>query len=330
MKKITILTKIKFDLRDQDEAYFAQHEIESILSAKVKPVKTIPTLFKDYPFNKLSDEIIHIITRHLYLGEIQGYLASVESINANKLIFLPAFFKEIYLIIETSVEEKEIEQKLSLNNKKLYQIFEVSLGNRERIIVVRLFPLQTLFEYVTDVKKLPAVAITPKNKKNWNEYFSEKENGIKKGLIDMFNHIKTNYYRAPHFGLGKRHIGDFIDWASTDLRKPFLHYLHKYKGKGDPRISRALINLLKVNKGGTILDPFVGSGAFIADAPTMGLNAIGVEILKIGKLISEVKCSLDYDIKNLRREITNLFSNIIYNDQDLFTSNLGDEIKEIK
>jgi len=330
MKEIIVLAKIKFDLRDPDEAYFAQHEIESILGAKVKPVKTIPALFKDYPFNKLSDEIIQIITRHLYLGEIQGYLASVEYIDARKLIFQPAFFKEIYLIIETPVAEKEIEQNLSLTNKELYQIFEVPLENGKRIFVIRLLPLQTLFEYVTDVKKLPRVAITPKNKKNWNEYFSEKEDGIEKGLNDMLNHIKSNHYRAPHFGLGKRHIGDFIDWASTDLRKPFLHYLHKYKGKGDPRISRALINILRVNKGETILDPFVGSGAFIADAPTMGLNAIGVEILEIGKLISEVKCSLDYDIKSLRREIINLFSNISYSGQDLFTFNLEDEIREIK
>ena len=330
MKNITILAKIKFDLRNSDEAYFAQQEIESILGVEVKLIKTIPALFKDHPFNKLGDEIIQIITRHLYLGEIQGYLASVESINADKLIFQPAFFKEIYLIIETSMEEKEIEQNLSLTNKELYQIFEVPLENEKRIFVIRLFPLQTLFEYVTDVKKLPAVAITPKNKKNWTEYFSEKEDGIEKGLNDLLNHIKVNYYRAPHFGLGKRHIGDFVDWASTDLRKPFLHYLHKYKGKGDPRISRALINLLKVNKGDTILDPFVGSGAFIADASIMGLNAIGIEILEIGKLISEVKCSLDYDIKSLRKEIINLFSNISYSSQDLFTFNLRDGIREIK
>ncbi|HEC93524.1 MAG TPA: hypothetical protein ENI51_11195, partial [Candidatus Atribacteria bacterium] len=161
MRDIAMLAKIKFDLRDPDEAYFAQHEIESILGAKVKPIKTIPALFKEYPFNKLSDEIIQIIIRHLYLGEIQGYLASIESINTDKLILQPAFFKEIYLIIETSMKEKEIERNLSLTNKKLYQIFETPLKNGKRIFVIRLFPLQTLFEYVTDVKKLPAVAITP-------------------------------------------------------------------------------------------------------------------------------------------------------------------------
>jgi len=329
MKEITVLAKIKFDLRNPDEAYFAKHEIESILETEVEPVKTIPSLFREYPFNVLDDEIIHIITRHLYLGEIQGYIAKLKSVNANKLILQPAFFKEIYLISECS-EKEEIEKILSLKNKNLYSIFKKELENNRRIVVVRLLPIQTLFEYVTDVKKLPSVAITPKNHKNWNEYFSEKERGIENGLNELLEHVRENYYRAPHFGLGKKHIGDFIDWTSTDLRKPFLHYLHKYKGKGDPRISRALINLLRVRRGDTILDPFVGSGAFIADASTMGLNAVGVEILEIGKLISEVKCDLKFDLKKLREEIVNLFSNINYTGYDLFTPSIGKEIGIMK
>ncbi len=335
MREIIILAKLKFDLRDPDEAYFAQHEIEAILGTQVKPVKTIPALFKDYPFNKLTEEIIHIISRHLYLGEVQGYLAKVSLSNfadiVNKLIFQPAFFKEIYLITEERGKETELKHSIYSAKKDLYQIFKIELENGKKIFVIRLLPLQTLFEYVTDVKKLPAVAITPKNKKNWNSYFTEKEKGIEKGLNELLNHIRSNHRRAPHFGLGKQHIGDFIDWASTDLRKPFLHYLHKYKGKGDPRISRALINLLKVNKGDTILDPFAGSGAFIADAPTMGINAIGIEILNIGKLIAEVKCDLNYNLKNLRKEVINLFSSIHYYDVDnLFNFSIKIKLKELK
>jgi len=330
MNEITILAKIKFDLRDPDEAYFAKHEMEAILGTEIKPIKTIPALFKYSPFNKLDEEVIHIITRHLYLGEIQGYMAKVKTLNANKLILQSAFFKDIYLVFETSMEEKEIKKILSLNNEKLYQIFKKKLEGDKKIFTIRLLPLQTLFEYVTDVKKLPAVAITPRNRRNWYEYFAEKEEGIEKGLDDLLGHLKNNYYRAPHLGLGKRHIGDFIDWASTDLRKPFLHYIHKYKGKGDARISRALINLLRVNKGDTILDPFVGSGAFIADAPTMGLNAIGIEILEIGKLISEIKCDLNYDIQNLRKEIVNLFSSINYSGRDLFSFNIDEDVNQIK
>jgi len=330
MNEIIVLAKIKFDLRDPDEAYFAQYEISAILDTNVKPVRTIPVLLKEYPFNRLDDEIIHIITRHLYLGEIQGYIANVRSVDPQKLIYCPAFFKEIYLIFEASENEEEVKKRLSLSNENLFQIFKKEIDSDKNLFVIRLLPLQTLFEYVTDVKKLPAVAITPKNKRNWEEYFAEKEDGIEKGLNELLTHVLFNHYRAPHFGLGKRHIGDFIDWASTELRKPFLHYLHKYKGKGDPRISRALINLLKVNKGDTILDPFVGSGAFIADAPTMGLNAIGVEILEIGKLLSEVKCKLDYDLQSLRREIVNLFSDINKNGHDLFSFNIDQEIKQIR
>lgn len=171
-------------------------------------------------------------------------------------------------------------------------------------------PFQTLFEYVTEVKKLPAVVFRPKNEGSWQSYLREKEIGIEKGAQELLEHLKTGHYRSPHFGLGKNHIGDFVDWVSTDLRKPFLHYLHKYKGKGDPRISRALINLLKVKEGDTILDPFVGSGAFIADAPTMGINAIGIEVLSIGKMIAEVKCNIGINIGKVREAIIKLFEYI--------------------
>ncbi|MEO0223917.1 MAG: DNA methyltransferase [candidate division WOR-3 bacterium] len=330
-RKMIVLAKLKFDLRASDEVYLAEHEISSILNCDVYPVKTIPALFKRYPFNRLSDEAIHIITRNLYLGGIQGYMAEVEEVDIQSLISKPAFFREIFLIFEDYKSEEEIKNILSLNNENLSQIFTHKLENGLNLFLIRLLTSHTLFEYVSDVLKLPSVAITPKNRKSWDDYFKEKEEGIKRGLNDLLYHLKSNHYRAPHFGLGKRHIGDFVDWATTDLRKPFLHYLHKYKGKGDPRISRALINLLKVNKGDTILDPFVGSGAFIADAAIMGINAIGIEILEIGKIIAEVKCSLDYDIKILRDEILKLFSNAQnIGVGDLFSPNCGDEILSVK
>ena len=325
MDKITLLAKLKFDLRDPDEAHFAGHELAAILNSDVKPVRTIPFLFREHPFNKLNEVAVRIITRNLYLGEVQGYLAKVKNVRTDKLIYGPAFFREIYLIVETSKSEEKLRQKLSLTNGNLFQIFTANDG----IFVVRLFPIQTLFEYVTDVKKLPYVAITPRGTKNLDEYLTEKEKGIEKGLEELIYHLRNNHFRAPHLGLGKKHIGDFVDWASTDLRKPFLHYLHKYKGKGDPRISRALINLLKVDEGATILDPFAGSGAFIADAPTMGLNAVGVEILRIGKLISEVKGDLSYDIQRLRGEIVKLFSGH-YRERDMFSGDISGNIRRIR
>ena len=335
VNEIFVLAKIKFDLRDPDEAYFAKHEIESILDTEVEPIKTIPSIFRNEPFSELDDEVIHLITRLLYLGEVQGYLAKLNSCNLIKIAKRATFFREIYVIIETNEKDSSsllnslgIEE-MPINNSIIspyIQMFLKDIGIK-KLITFRIIPVQTLFEYAPEVKKLPATVFKPKNNNSWLEYFMEKEKGIEIGLNEMLSHLQTGHYRSPHFGLGKTHIGDFIDWAYTDLRKPFLHYLHKYKGKGDPRISRALINLLKVDEGATILDPFAGSGAFIADAPTMGINAIGVEILKIGQLISEVKCELDYDIKRLRDEVVEIFNLSKANDKNYPT--LSQEITDL-
>jgi len=337
-----ILAKVKFDLRDPDELYFAQREIEALLDTKTRFIKTIASLFRENPFNLLDEEVIHLISRLVYMGEGQGFLADIPPTDIVSIVKRATFFREIYAIFECD-NEKDMEQTLhkvgipvksdDLRDKKtdfnhFTQIFIKSIsGEKGKIITVRFLPFHTLFEYVTEVKKLPAAVFRPKNNENWQAYFKEKEDGIEKGISELLDHLKVGHYRSPHFGLGKEHIGDFIDWASTDLRKPFLHYLHKYKGKGDPRISRALINLLKLKEGDTILDPFSGSGAFIADAPTMGINAIGIEVLNIGKMISEVKCNLGVDISELRNNIIKLFEEI---DNNSLIRDIKGELTQLK
>lgn len=337
-----ILAKLKFDLRNPDEVYLAQKELESLLNIKVKVIKTIGSLFKERPFSLLDEEVIHLINRLVYLGETQGFLVKIQPIEIINIVKRATFFREIFVIFDAKNDNEILNllEKIGIslkdeqfkNNKIDYneytQIFIKEIPEeKNKLVTIRFLPLQTLFEYVTEVKKLPYVVFRPKNSRNWAEYFKEKENGIEKGIQELLEHLKKGYYRSPHFGLGKNHIGDFIDWTSTDLRKPFLHYLHKYKGKGDPRISRALINLLKVKKGETILDPFAGSGAFIADAPTMGINAIGIEVLNIGKMIAEVKCNLGIKIDNLRNHIIRLFEHI---DNSLFSQNINQELIEVK
>lgn len=339
--KMLCLAKVKFDLRDPDEIYFAQREIDSFLGVKTKFVKTIATLVREKPFNLLNDEVIHLITRLVYMGEGQGFLAEIPPREIISIVKMATFFREIYVIFKAENNAKVIKllNKIGLvitseqlKDEKIdpspyAQIIFKNLPDQNKLVTVRFLPFQTLFEYATEVKKLPAVVFRPKNSENWEGYFKEKEAGIEKGINELLEHLKIGHYRSPHFGLGKNHIGDFVDWASTDLRKPFLHYLHKYKGKGDPRISRALINLLNVKKEDTILDPFAGSGAFIADAPTMGINAIGIEVLNIGKMIAEVKCNLGMNIVKTRNAMIKLFESI---DGSLFKQEMRNELVELK
>jgi tRNA G10 N-methylase Trm11 len=340
MLKLLCLGKIKFDLRDPDEVYFAQKEFDALLGVKTTFIKTIASLMREKPFRLLDEHVIHLISRLPYLGEGQGLLAKIPVREIISIVKKATFLRELYVIFEAKTldEVKSILSEIGLkaSNIKLQseplninpysQLFLKPIKGDKIIATVRFLPFHTLFEYATEVKKLPAAVFRPKNSVNWEDYFNEKELGVEKGISELLEHMQKGEYRSPHFGLGKNHIGDFVDWASTDLRKPFLHYLHKYKGKGDPRISRALINLLKVSEGDTILDPFAGSGAFIADAPTMGINAIGVEILNIGKTIAEVKCNLDTSLLELKKSIIKLFDSINAHKKEVAT----DEFQEIK
>ncbi len=340
MNKLLCLGKIKFDLRDPDEVYFAQKEFDVLLGVKSTFVKTIAALIRGRPFSLIDDYVVHLITRLTYLGEGQGLLAKIHIRELVSIVKKATFFREIYVIFEAINKQglKSILTQIGLSmtesnlDNERYDInpycslFLKHLRNEKILAVIRFIPFHTLFEYATEVKKLPAAVFRPKNGVNWKDYFDEKEAGVQKGIDELLEHMKKGEYRSPHFGLGKNHIGDFVDWASTDLRKPFLHYLHKYKGKGDPRISRALINLLKVSEGDTILDPFAGSGAFIADAPTMGINAIGIEILNIGKTIAEVKCNLGLSLSELKEHIIKLFEFIDSYEKDVIT----DELQNIK
>lgn len=339
---VTILAKIKFDLRDPDEVFFAQREIDALLNTKTRFIKTIASLIREMPFSLLDEEVVHLMNRLVYLGEGQGYITNIQPIDIVSVIKRLTFFREIYVIFirnnDTEITSLFKELGLTITGKEVTknkidynpytQIFLKNIPNENtKLICIRFLPFHALFEYATEVKKLPAAVFRPKNNENWRSYFLEKEMGVAKGINELIDHLKTGHYRSPHFGLGKNNIGDFVDWASTDLRKPFLHYLHKYKGKGDPRISRALINLLRVNPSDVILDPFMGSGAFIADAPTMGINAIGIEILNIGKMIAQVKCNLGINIERLREEIIRIFESI---DKGFLTDETKNELTKLK
>ncbi|MEW6161884.1 MAG: hypothetical protein AB1606_00965 [Nitrospirota bacterium] len=340
VNKLLWLGKIKFDLRDPDEVYFAQKEFDALLEVKTAFIKTIAALMREKPFSLLDDNVIHLISRLPYLGEGQGLFAKIPVREIIGIVKKATFLREIYIIFEVKTVDEiksilfEIGLKVSdinlqhesLNINPYSQLFLKPLKDDKVLATIRFLPFHTLFEYATEVKKLPAAVFRPKNSVDWRAYFDEKEAGIEKGINELLVHMQGGEHRSPHFGLGKNHIGDFVDWASTDLRKPFLHYLHKYKGKGDPRISRALINLLNVKEGDTILDPFVGSGAFIADAPTMGINAIGIEILSIGKTITEVKCNLGISLPELKNHVIKLFESIDRYEKDVIT----DELQNIK
>jgi len=79
------------------------------------------------------------------------------------------------------------------------------------------------------------------------------------------------------------------------------HGLHEYRGKFNPQIVRAIGNMLGLQPGDWLLDPFGGSGTTLLEAIHMGWNAISVDINPLGVYIAQAKiAAMTVPIEELR------------------------------
>ncbi|MCL6611226.1 MAG: hypothetical protein K6T66_06775 [Peptococcaceae bacterium] len=56
------------------------------------------------------------------------------------------------------------------------------------------------------------------------------------------------------------------------------HGLFPYRGKFHPQMIKALINIMGLKPGDTVLDPMMGSGTVLIEARLMGIKSVGIDI----------------------------------------------------
>jgi len=90
--------------------------------------------------------------------------------------------------------------------------------------------------------------------------------------------------------------GDYSDYyylqkynQTKSVNQYLTHWIYPYKGKFHPQMIRALMNIIKIQQGETLFDPFVGSGTAVLEAQVLGINGIGLDISPLCVLISKVK-----------------------------------------
>ena len=90
--------------------------------------------------------------------------------------------------------------------------------------------------------------------------------------------------------------GDYSDYyylqkynQTKSVNQYLTHWIYPYKGKFHPQMIRALMNIIKIQNGETLFDPFVGSGTAVLEAQILGVDAIGLDISPLCVLISKVK-----------------------------------------
>jgi len=68
-----------------------------------------------------------------------------------------------------------------------------------------------------------------------------------------------------------------------------LHGLFPYRGKFHAQLVKAIINIIGLNPGDTLLDPMMGSGTACIEANMMGINSIGFDVSPFCRLMATAK-----------------------------------------
>lgn len=90
-------------------------------------------------------------------------------------------------------------------------------------------------------------------------------------------------------------------------KKDKLHSWLKYKEGFSAELVRILLNEFSIDKGATVLDPFMGSGTTALVACMNGINSIGYDILPMSKISINAKSIVNsYDINEFLHIITDL------------------------
>jgi len=77
----------------------------------------------------------------------------------------------------------------------------------------------------------------------------------------------------------------------NSVNQYLTHWIYPYKGKFHPQMVRAILNIIGLKPGQTVLDPFVGSGTLPLEAMLLGINSIGIDASPLCILQSSVKSS---------------------------------------
>ena len=93
---------------------------------------------------------------------------------------------------------------------------------------------------------------------------------------------------------------------TRSVNQYLTHWIYPYKGKFHPQMIRAALNIIGMESGETILDPFVGSGTTALEAQLLGVNCIGFDASPLCVLQSKVKTASQDVVDEIRAECEEL------------------------
>jgi tRNA G10 N-methylase Trm11 len=93
---------------------------------------------------------------------------------------------------------------------------------------------------------------------------------------------------------------------TRSVNQYLTHWIYPYKGKFHPQLVRAALNIIGLEPGDTVLDPFVGSGTTSLEAQLLGVNSVGFDASPLCVLQSRVKTVSHEVIDKIRERCAEL------------------------
>ncbi len=112
--------------------------------------------------------------------------------------------------------------------------------------------------------------------------------------------------RSAYVGLVDGEPTDYARLTRRNVTRAFnqyiTHWFYPYKGKYHPQMVRALANIMGLQPGETLLDPFIGSGTTAVEGALLGLKTIGYDISPLCVLISKVKANAVHHLDKIEHK----------------------------
>lgn len=90
--------------------------------------------------------------------------------------------------------------------------------------------------------------------------------------------------------------------ANRQATRYSVHGLHEYKGKFNPQVAKAILNIFGITPEAHVLDPFCGSGTSLVECAQIGAVGTGIDINPLAVFIANAKLkALATPVKVLHR-----------------------------
>jgi site-specific DNA-methyltransferase (cytosine-N4-specific) len=87
-----------------------------------------------------------------------------------------------------------------------------------------------------------------------------------------------------------------------------VHGLHEYKGKFNPQVVRSILNILSMDEGCHVLDPFCGSGTSLVECTHLGMKSVGIDMNPLATYIANAKLmALSTPLQKIKQKTALIF-----------------------